>query len=127
ISVSQATLQAITITPGGASVPIGATVRLTASGTFSDGSTGDVTTEVAWASIDNTIATVSNAAGNAGQVTGVKAGTVTITATEGGVFGKASVTVVAATLKAIDVSPANATTTAGLRSNYTATGTFSDG
>jgi hypothetical protein len=127
IVVSLATLTAIEIAPAATSVPIGAAVGLTAKGTFSDGTTRDVTSEVAWASNNDAIATVSNAAGNAGTVTGVTAGDASITATSMGVLGKALVSVVAATLKAIDVSPANASITAGLRSNYTATGTYSDG
>jgi trimeric autotransporter adhesin len=127
IVVSLATLQAIAIAPASTSVPIGAVVGLTAKGTFSDGTSRDVTAEVAWASTNDATATVSNAAGSAGAVTGVSAGDVTITATLMGVAGKASVTVVAATLKAIDLGPANASTTAGLRYSYTATGTYSDG
>jgi hypothetical protein len=127
IVVSPATLNAITISPASASVPIGATVALSAQGTFSDGSTRDITAEVAWASADDATATVANAPGVPGAVTGVKAGDVAVTATEAGVIGTAQITVVAATLKAIEVSPADATLTAGLRSSYTATGTYSDG
>jgi hypothetical protein len=106
---------------------VGATVTLSAQGTFSDGTTRDISGEVAWASMDDSIATVANPPGTPGLVTGVKAGVVSITATENGIFGKAAVTVVASSLKDVVVSPANATTTAGLRSNYTATGIFSDG
>jgi trimeric autotransporter adhesin len=127
VFVSAATLQKIVVTPGTTSVPIGASVVLGAQGFFSDGSARDVTAEVAWASADASIATVANAPGTPGSVTGVKAGTVGITATEAGVVGNASVTVVAATLQQILVAPANATLTAGLRANYTATGVYSDG
>ena len=127
IIVSPATLQTITISPSATSVPIGATALLTAQGSFSDGTMRDITNEVTWASADGTIATIANAPGTPGMVTGVKAGTVGVTASESGVVGMASVTVVAATLLSIDVEPANATLTAGLRSNYTATGTYSDG
>ncbi len=127
ITVSAATLKSILVNPSATSVPIGATANLTAQGTFSDGTTRDITSEVTWASGDGTIATVANAPGTPGQVTGVKAGSVGVTATEAGVSGMATVTVVAATLQSIDVEPANATLTAGLRSNYTATGSYSDG
>jgi hypothetical protein len=127
ITVSAATLEGIAISPASTSVPIGATANLTAQGTFSDGTTRDITSEVTWASSDGTIATVANAPGTPGQVTGVKAGSVGVTATEAGVSGMAKVTVVPATLQAIDVEPANATLTAGLRSSYTATGSYSDG
>jgi hypothetical protein len=127
IIVSVATLQSIAVAPAMASLPVGATATLSAQGTFSDGSVRDLTDEVAWASSADATATVANAPGTPGLVTGVAAGGVTITATEAGIVGTASVTVVAAALVSIDVEPANATTTAGLRSNYTATGVYSDG
>jgi trimeric autotransporter adhesin len=127
VNVTAATLQSITITPALTVVPIGALAALTAQGSFSDGTTRDVTGEVAWASADDSTATVANAPAQPGTVTGVKAGTVVVTATESGVVGAAKVTVVAAMLAEIDVAPADATTTAGLRSSYAATGVYSDG
>jgi trimeric autotransporter adhesin len=127
VTVSAATLQSIAVNPAMATLPVGATADLTAHGTFSDGSVRDLTNEVAWASSADAMATVANAPGTPGLVTGVKAGNVTITATEGGVVGMASVTVTTAALVSIDVEPANATTTAGLRSSYAATGFYSDG
>ena len=127
IVVSPATLVKIAITPSSIGVPIGATVMLTAQGGFSDGTVRDITAQVSWASSDASTATIANAPGPAGAVTGVKAGMVGITATLNGVVGNATVGVVAATLQTITVAPANATLTAGLRSSYTAMGVFSDG
>ena len=65
--------------------------------------------------------------GTQGVVTAIAPGTATVTATVTGVSGSATVTVSTATLTAITVSPAAVTTTIGLRSNYTATGMYSDG
>jgi Big-like domain-containing protein len=127
ITVSAATLKGIAIVPSTATVPVGATTTLAAQGTFSDGSMRDITNEVTWASSDDSIATVANAPGTPGLVTGVEPGMVGVTATEAGVTGMASVGVVSATLQSIDVEPVNATLTAGLRSTYTATGFYSDG
>jgi uncharacterized protein YjdB len=127
VTVSAARLVAIVINPAAASIPVGASVTLSAQGIFSDASVRDLTTQVAWQSSADGVATVANPPGTAGQVTGVSVGVVTITATLDGVSGTASITVVAATLRSIAVTPANATTTVGLRSSYTATGTFSDG
>jgi uncharacterized protein YjdB len=126
VLVSPATIAAIVIVPAASSVPVGATESLSAIGFFSDGSTRDVTDEVSWSSSSNGIATITNGMG-AGIVTGVQAGDVTITASSGSASGTATVTVLPATLQQIDVEPANAMTTAGLRSNYTATGMYSDG
>jgi hypothetical protein len=127
ITVSPATLQKIAITPSSTSVPVGGTANLTAQGGYSDGTVRDITSQVAWASGDNSVATIANAPGPAGTVTGVKPGMVGITATLGGVVGMATVGVTTATLQSIVVSPTNATLTAGLRSNYMATGVYSDG
>ncbi|HEY2901418.1 MAG TPA: Ig-like domain-containing protein [Polyangia bacterium] len=127
ITVSPATLKSLTVAPGAASVPIGVTTKLTAQGVFTDGTTRDVTTQVAWTSSNNSVATVSNLTGSEGTVTGVSTGTVTVSAALEGVNATSSITVVAAAIKSITVAPANATTVAGLRSNYTAQGVFSDG
>jgi hypothetical protein len=125
--VSPATLLKIAITPPSTAVPIGGTAQLTAQGGFSDGTIRDITSQVAWASSDDSVATVANAPGPAGTVTGVKPGMVGVTATLDGLVGNATVGVTPATLQSIFVSPANATLTAGLRSSYTATGLYSDG
>ena len=129
VTVSPAVLTNLTIEPSDALVPAGTTIPLVARGTFSDGTTRDLTNEVSWTSTDDATATVTNVGGRgpAGLVTGVKAGTVTIAAFYGGIATKAQVTVLAATLSSIIVSPSGATATAGLRYQYTATGLYSDG
>jgi len=70
-----ATIQSIVIS--GTAPAKGASVQFTATGTFSDGTTKDVTSTATWATSDSTIATVSAV----GLVTGVGDGTVSITAT----------------------------------------------
>ena len=123
VTVSPAMLLKIAITPSSTAVPVGGTAQLTAQGGYSDGTVRDITSQVAWASSDNSVATV----GPAGSVTGVKPGMVAVTATLNGVVGNATVGVLAATLQTIIVSPSGATLTSGLRSNYMATGVYSDG
>ncbi len=99
------------MSPAAASTPVGTTVALTASGLFSDTTRRDITNQVAWTSAPQAVATVSNAPGTRGVVTGVTVGTATVTASLNGVAGSATITVVAATLRSITVTPANATTT----------------
>jgi hypothetical protein len=127
LTVSPATLLKIAITPSSSGVPVGGTEQLVATGGFSDGSVRDITSQVAWASSDTSVATIGNAPVAPGVVTGVKQGMVAVTATLNGVVGMATVGVTGSTVQQIIVSPANATTTAGLRSNYMATAIFSDG
>ena len=126
LTVTSAVLLSISVTPSGANVPVGLVQRLTATGTFSDGSTQDLTASSSWISSATTIAQVSNAAGSEGEVTGVAPGTVTVTASYGGVTGAAPLTVTSATLVSIAVTPANARLPAGYSLQYTATATYSD-
>jgi len=126
MTVTSAALLSISVTPLAASVPVGLVQPLTATGTFSDGSTQDLTAASAWTSSDTAIAQVSNAAGSEGDVTGVAPGTVTLTASYGGVTGAAPLTVTSFTLVAIAVTPANARLPAGFTLQYTATATYSD-
>ena len=55
---------------------VGSTQQLTAIGTYSNGSTADVTSQVTWASSNDTVAYISSS----GSATGVAPGTASITA-----------------------------------------------
>lgn len=77
-------VQSITVTPATAEVEVGKTVTLTAE-VLPENATDK---SVSWTSSDETIATVEN-----GQVTGVKAGTVTITAQAGDKTATCSITI----------------------------------
>ncbi len=89
-----ATLQSIAVTPANPTIPAGATQQFTATGTYSDSSTQNLTSQVTWASTSAAVATI-NATGLA---TGVSAGTTTISATSGSVSGSTTLTVQAAPL-----------------------------
>jgi hypothetical protein len=83
------TLTSIAVTPSAPSIAVGAAQQFTATGTYSDASTQNLTAQVTWASSNPGVATV-NASGLA---TGVSAGTTTISATSGAVSGSATLTV----------------------------------
>jgi len=118
------TLVSIAVTPATATIGINATQQFTATGTFSDNSTKDVTTQSAWTSSNTGTATVGAATGLA---TGVAGGTVTITATDGAIKGTAQLTVSSGpTLKSIAVMPSTANISVNGTQQFTATGTFSD-
>jgi hypothetical protein len=53
------TLKSIAVTPANPTEPINSTLQFTATGTFSDGSTKDITSTVAWASSNTQAATIS--------------------------------------------------------------------
>jgi len=81
LTVTSATLKSIAVNPPSATIAVGTSQRFTATGTYSDGSTQDITSTSVWASSNNSEATIE---GGSGLATGVAAGTVSITATQGG-------------------------------------------
>ena len=87
-------LQTITVAPNNTGVQIGATVQMSATGNYSNGTTQNLTGSVTWASSAPGVATIS--AG--GLVTGVAPGTTTITATSGAIQGSAAVNVLVRSL-----------------------------
>jgi hypothetical protein len=124
VANSSATLVSIAVTPSNQSIAAGTQQQFTATGTFSDNSTQNLTSSVTWASSDPTIATIS-AAGLATALQ--KAGTTSISAQQGNIIGKTNLTVTAAaTLVSIAVTPPNQSIAAGTQQQFTATGTFSD-
>ncbi len=126
LTVTAATLASITVTPPNTSIVKGTQQQFTAIGTFTDNTTQDITNLVVWSLSDNSIATISNAAGSRGLATGVAAGSTSIIATSGSVSGSATLTVTAATLVSITVTPANAYVGFHTNVQYTAIGHFSD-
>ena len=82
------TLTSITVAPSNPSVPVGSTQQFTATGTYPDGSTRNLTSEVVWSSSSTAVATI-NASGLA---TAASAGTTTITAALGSVRGTSTLT-----------------------------------
>src|SRR5439155_6947761 len=70
-----ASLSSLQLSPNSSSIASGATQNFTATGTFSDGSTSDMTVSVQWSSSDSTVATV----GSTGVANGLGIGVVVIT------------------------------------------------
>ena len=103
-------------------VTMHSTLQLDATGTYSDGTTPDVSSLVVWGSSNPTVASVSNS-----TVTGLNAGTTNITANLDGVTSPpVAITVIA--LSAIVVTPTvPVTLTVGATQQYTATGLNWDG
>jgi hypothetical protein len=88
LTQSVLTITAISVTPAPLSLPIAATQQFTATGTYSNGTQGNITTSVTWSSSATNVATISSA----GNATGAGQGTTTIQAAVGTVIGSASLT-----------------------------------
>ncbi len=128
LTVTAAALTSIALSPTSPTVARGLTEQFTATGTYSDGSTANLTTQVTWASGTTSVATISNTAGSQGLASTLATGTTTIYATLGGITSSNdTLTVTAAALTSIAVSPTNPTVTKGLTQQFTATGTYTDG
>jgi len=83
-------LFSIVVTPANPSMPEGVTRQFTATGTYSDGTSHRIATQVTWSSSNPSVATVSSS----GVVTAVAAGTATITATSGTISGNTTLTAI---------------------------------
>lgn len=126
LNITGATLSSIDIAPNAGSLAKGLTQQFTATGTFSDASTVDITNTVEWASTDALVASVTNAGVSRGLVTALTLGNVNIEAEMDGVTHSTAFTVSPAELLSIAVSPSNISIAKGLTQQFTATGTYTD-
>src|SRR5947208_271772 len=116
ITVTNVPVASVTVSPTAAGVTVGATTQLTATPKDANGTalSGRVVT---WATSNAAAATVSAS----GLVTGVAAGSATITATSEGQSGTAALTVTNVPVASVTVSPATASLTVGATTQLTAT------
>jgi uncharacterized protein YjdB len=123
LTVSSVKLVSLAILPANARVQRHTTLRFTAVGTFSDGSTGSNLAGLVWTSSLPRVASMRGS----GVVFGKKSGSATITAAVGSVKGTTTLTVGTGTLSSIAITPANPTVLTGATQQFTATGAYSDG
>jgi len=124
LTVTSATLTSIAITGNPFTAP-GAVVHYIATGSYSDGSTQNITQAVTWSSSDSTVASVNSN----GFATGQGTGSVTITATQGSVSGTTGLVVTSSQLVSIAVSSPNPGSKLAEQTSVQlkAVGTFADG
>ncbi|MBD1574717.1 hypothetical protein HC725_15800 [Vibrio sp. S17_S38] len=129
ITVTGATVTGIDVTPSALSLANGTTGQLTATATFSDTTTRDVTTEASWNTADSTFVSVSPQ----GLVTAnsVTTSSISVTASFGGtptapIKGSSSVAVTAATVDSLSITPNPVNVAKGDEIQLVVTATFSD-
>ena len=127
MTVSNAALVDITITPSFISIARGTAIHLTAIGIYSDNSTRDITDSVVWVTIDPSIVIIENAQLNGGLLKALSAGETTISALLDGVSAQLPVTVTDAELVSINIQPIQSTVAVGTQIQFSALANFSDG
>src|SRR5438445_1620258 len=115
VVVTPAELVTLTLSPQSPTVFVGQTEPFTATGTFTDGTTRDLTTSVTWTSSNQNVATI-NASGVASALA---AGTTTIAAASGSINTSTTLTVL--TPPALSLAPATATLRVGQSLTFTVT------
>src|SRR5262249_32916549 len=114
----QPPLSSIAVTPSNPTVTVGGTQQFTATGTYSDGSTQNLTSQVTWASSNTAAATINSS----GLATAVAVGTTTISARLGTGGGRTGVNVVAGPLTITTSALPSATVGVAYTATLTATG-----
>ena len=127
LTVTDAVITSLQILPASYEGPAGTATRLQALADFSDGSQRDVSREATWTSDDNSIAAVgpTGLLGGATALRGV--GATNINVSLDGETATAAVTVTAAELRQLEISPVDEVVVAGVQVSYTATGIYTDG
>jgi hypothetical protein len=122
LTVTAATLISIAVTAPNLSIAKGTSEQFTATGTFSDNSTQNLTSSVTWSSQNTGMVTIT--AG--GLASAVATGTSKIQAVSEAISGSTTLTVTSAALVSIAVTAPNLSIAKGTSEQFTATGTFSD-
>ncbi len=108
ITVTEAALVSLSVTPAQQTTPAGTLIAYTATGNYSDGSTANLTKAVTWSSSDPTVATISNGGATRGLAAALSAGTTEVQARFEGLSGEAQLTVLADAITRLDLLPARA-------------------
>jgi uncharacterized protein YjdB len=122
VYITAAVAESLQLTPASASIASGTTQQYAVNQVYSDGSIQPVTAGLSWLSSSASVAGINSN----GLATGITPGQTTITVAYGSMTATASLTVTAATLTNIVVTPS--TTVVGINGNvqFTATGVFTD-
>ncbi|WP_417884334.1 Ig-like domain-containing protein, partial [Vibrio rumoiensis] len=120
VTVSDAVIESIQVTPSPVNIAKGQTQQLVATATYSDGTSSNISSSVAWTMDDPATATVTPA----GLLSGVAEGGTTLTASEGGkTSNTVNVTVTDAVIESIQVTPSPVNIAKGQTQQLVATAT----
>ncbi len=126
VTISNAVLTRIEVAATSTTLSLGKQQALLALGHYSDGSLQDITEQVTWQSTPPEPLGISNASGSRGLATALAVGSLTATATLGNISGNLGLSVSAATLSSIDISPPGVRLGLGTQASFQAIGRYSD-
>ncbi|MFT3693202.1 MAG: Ig-like domain-containing protein [Kofleriaceae bacterium] len=126
-TVTPAILVSLAVAGGDVSLPKGVKLPLVAIGTYSDGTTADITPNVSFTSDNVNVASVSNVAGDVGLLSANAQGTANVTAHVGDLDATVKVNVSGAQLSGIDVQATADNLLVAQVQAYTALGHYTDG
>lgn len=127
LTVDLATLTSLALSPSSPTIAKGTSLTFTATGTFSDGSTQDLTSSASWGVTD--VAPAVNIAfiDDQGTALGSSEGQAIVIASVLGESASTTLTVTAATVTSLAITPSTPTIVKGSRQQFLATAMFSDG
>jgi hypothetical protein len=117
-------LQSIAVAPASVVLLVNGSQQLSATGSFSDGSTSSITSQVTWSSADTTVATITAA----GKVTALKVGFTTLKVLDptSKISATANLLVTDSSLTAILVTPATSQIPLGAQQQFSASAVYAD-
>jgi Big-like domain-containing protein len=120
--IQAATLSSLAIRPASGKIAQLTSQQFQAIGTYTDGSTHNVTGQVSWTSSNSIVSTISRW----GRANGLAPGTTTIAASLQSISASTTLEVTNATIVRVSVSPSGRTIPPGTSLSFAATGLFSD-
>lgn len=126
VEVSAVTFKSLAVSPSGPVFAKGTTQQLAATGTYSDGSTKDLTTQVSWSVMDVMGSGVVSVDGK-GLLLGKSVGKAAVSARYRTKTATTTAEVTAAALTGLGVSPSTPSIAKGTSQAFKAMGTFTDG
>lgn len=127
VTVTDAVVVSITVDPAALTLGLGAIQQYQATAIYSDGTSVNVTGAATWVSTTPSVASIGDAGPTKGRLQTLAPGSTTIRATYAGVTGTTPLTVSAAVITAIQVTPAAGSVPAGISFSFQATALYSDG
>jgi uncharacterized protein YjdB len=123
LTVVPSVLQSIAVTPANPSIPMGSQQIFKAIGTYSNGSSADISAISTFSASNPSIASMSTSGTSKGLLVGVTP----IVASSGGLSGTTNLTVTPAVLQQLAISPINPSLQIGASQAMIVTATYTDG